>query len=146
VGAKQITKITYLPDLGATPARVNRRTGEMQISIKFWKQLPPEHRFFIMLHEMGHVILQSRNEEEVDNWAFNQYAKAGYSLKESVFALTRVLNMDNPAHNWRAYLQLQRAREFDYFHYGNKNAFDNEVCRCNSPLCTKEHEKFTFKN
>ena len=119
--AKEITKITKVPDLGGTPARVNRRTGEMYISMKHMQALPKEHRLFIMLHEMGHVVLQSTDEARVDDWAFKQYADMGYSLKASVKALTRVLNDENPEHAWRMYLQLERAKEYDRENNGNTN-------------------------
>lgn len=140
--AKTITKITYFPTLGGTPARVNRVTGEMQISLEHWKQLPPEHRFFIMLHELAHLVLQTRDEKAVDEWAFAEYAKRGYSLKQSVFALTKVLSFTNQEHYWRAYLQLERAREYDYYVNGNKKAYDNALCECDSPLCKKKHRTF----
>src|SRR6266567_8628595 len=34
-----ITSITYHKDLGSTPARVNRKTGELQINMKVWPKL-----------------------------------------------------------------------------------------------------------
>ncbi|RFZ84770.1 hypothetical protein DYU05_03960 [Mucilaginibacter terrenus] len=119
--ATEITKVTWVPDLGATPARVNRRTGEMFLSYKHMKALPKEHRLFIMLHEMGHVVLQSTDEMQVDDWAFKKYADMGYSLNASVKALTTILNDQKPEHAWRMYLQLERAKEYDREHYGNTN-------------------------
>lgn len=109
-----ITKIVRVDDLGNTPARVNRKTGVMYISLKHMKAMPENHRLFVMLHEMGHVVCQTENEMEADAWAFKEYAKRGHSLTDSVHALTRVLDDRDPEHNWRMYLQLQRAKEYDY--------------------------------
>ncbi|ADY51448.1 hypothetical protein Pedsa_0876 [Pseudopedobacter saltans DSM 12145] len=118
--AKGITKIIRVPDLGATPARVNRRTGVMEISLKHMKAMPVAHRLFVMLHEQAHVELQTTDEVKADAYAFKKYADMGYSLKESVKALTKVLNENNPEHNWRMYLSLKRAEKYDLEYNGNK--------------------------
>jgi len=119
-----ITQIVWVPTLGATPAKVNRQTGVMYLSRAAMQNLPPEYRLFIMLHEMAHVVLQTTDEVAADNWAFNQYAAMGYSLKAGVKALTRVLNDKDPEHAWRMYSQLKRAEKFDYEVNNNKNAYD----------------------
>lgn len=116
---KGITSITYVRNIGSTPARVNRKTGELQINLDVWPKLKPEHKRFVLLHEEGHVVLDTSDELAVDEYAFKKYAAEGYSLTESVKAITRLLNNDNPQHNLRAQLQLQRAKEYD--HFVNKN-------------------------
>ena len=121
--AKGITKITYLPHLVGTPARVNRRTGEMQLSLKHMRAMPKEHRLFVMLHEKAHVELQTTDEVKADAQAFKEYADLGYSLNASVKALTKVLSDKNPEHFWRMYAQLQRAKAYDYSHYGNTKIY-----------------------
>lgn len=121
--AKGITKITYVPDLGGTPARVNRRTGEMQLSLKHMRAMPKEHRLFVMLHEKAHVELQTTDEVKADAQAFKEYADLGYSLNAGVKALTKVLNDKNPEHFWRMYAQLKRAKAYDYSHYGNTKIY-----------------------
>ena len=88
--AKGITKITIVDDLGDTPAKVNRRTGEMFGSKKHLSRLPKEQVLFIFLHEKAHVELQTTSEYEADAKAFKEYADLGYSLKASVKALTQV--------------------------------------------------------
>jgi len=121
--AKGITKIVKVPDLGITPARVNRRTGVMYLSVRHMKAMPKEHRLFIMLHEKAHVELQTVNEVAADEQAFKEYADLGYSLNAAVKALTRVLNDKNPEHAWRMYVQLQRAKDYDYNFYGNTKIY-----------------------
>lgn len=124
---REITQIIRVPDLGASPAMVNRETGVMYISMKHMAALPPEHRLFVMLHEMGHVVLQTTDEYEADAWAFKKYAEMGYSLTASVKALTRILNDSNPEHAWRMYLQLERAKEYDYRVNNNTKVYQDET-------------------
>lgn len=121
--AQGITKITTVPDLGNTPARVNRKTGEMILSRKHMRAMPKEHRLFVMLHEQAHVELQTTDELKADAHAFKKYAEMGYSLNASVKALTKVLNGENAEHHMRMYAQLQRAKAFDFSHYGNTKIY-----------------------
>jgi hypothetical protein len=107
--ARGITQVVKVPDLGNTPARVNRRTGVMYLSMKHVADMPKDLRLIVMLHEMGHVVLQTQVEADADAWAFKKYADMGHSLKASVRALTRILDENNPEHWQRMYLQLQRA-------------------------------------
>ncbi|MCB9033500.1 MAG: hypothetical protein H6553_06670 [Chitinophagales bacterium] len=90
-------------------ASVHRRTGDIYIDLPQWRKLKPEHRFFVLLHEYGHHVLNSKDELAVDQWAFNEYVKKGYSLKEAVFALSKVLTGNNPEHALRVKAQLERA-------------------------------------
>lgn len=138
MSATAITNITYQPNLGSTPARVNRLTGELQINLALWNQIKPEHRFFILLHELGHLALQTSDEKAVDNWAFHHYAENGYSLKEGVYALSKVLNGKSPEHYWRIYLQLERAKNYDFLHYGNVSAKFNN----NEEMMTTNQEDY----
>lgn len=119
--AKGITEIIKVPDLGTTPAVVNRKTGVMYISEKHMKAMPKEHILFVLLHEKAHVELQTTNEDLADAQAFKEYAALGYPLTEAIKALTRVLNDKNPAHFARMYNQLKRAKEYDYRVNGNLN-------------------------
>jgi hypothetical protein len=123
MNAKGITEITYWTDLGNTPARVNRVTGELQINMKVWETLSKEQRFFVLLHEWAHVYLQTTDEKAADKLAFEQYAKRGYSLNSSVLALSRLLNFNKDEDYERADLQLHRAKKYDFLYYGNKNIY-----------------------
>jgi len=68
---------------------------------------------FILLHEAGHVDLQTTDELKADNYAFCRYADMGYPLSESVKALTRILPFDKPGHFKRVEAQLARAIIYD---------------------------------
>jgi hypothetical protein len=101
-----------MPD-GHSPAAVNRRTGVMLINSSALNNMSRDQLFFIMLHEMGHLVLQTSDELAVDKWAHQQYLRTGKSLKQSVYAMTQQLNFSSPEHYERAQLQLQRALSFD---------------------------------
>jgi hypothetical protein len=105
------SKITYHSNLGATPARVNRKTGELQINIPVWNTLTPEAKRFVFLHEEGHLVLQTRNELAADKYAFEKYVGEGHSLKAGVKALTRVLG-NNPNHIIRSNTILNHAKQY----------------------------------
>lgn len=126
MAAQTISKITRRFDLGATPARVNRSTGEMYINAFMWPRLTPEQRIFIMLHELGHVKLQTSDEFAADAFAFKKYADMGYSLKASITALSRVLPFTNQEQRDRLVAQYDRAAMFDYVRNGNKKAITNK--------------------
>ena len=107
--------IIHVPDLDGnpTPARCNRRTGEIWINDSQWKNIKPEHRMFILLHEYGHIQLDSSDELAVDAYASDLYIKMGYSLTESVKALSQILTGTNSQHVQRVQNQLDRAKAID---------------------------------
>ena len=129
---QQFNSVETLPDIGSTPARVARKKRALQLNAAIFPPLPEAHKVFILLHELGHCELDTSNEFEVDKWASNQYIKLGYSLTESVRALTTLLNGAHPDHTGRAGAQLERAAEYDY-RQGNKNAYKAGFKHPNNP-------------
>ncbi|MEM7036282.1 MAG: hypothetical protein AAF570_04820 [Bacteroidota bacterium] len=121
---KGITAVHFLNDLGSTPAMVNMRTGALLLNKRMWDKMPPEQRFFVVLHELGHLRNQSRDEFDADAWAFNEYARRGYPLSASIYALSRNLSFNRPDHLKRVNAQWQRAALFDYQENGNAAALD----------------------
>jgi len=111
-----IKSITVVPDLGSTPARVNRYTGAAYVNGRTWPDIPKESKLFILLHEAGHATKNTRDEIEADSFAFDAYARLGYPLSKSIQALTRVLNFSNPEHFDRVAAQLRRACMYDKLH------------------------------
>lgn len=125
---KGIKTYEYLHNFGdsQSPARVNRATGHMQLNWSRLKNIKPEHRLFIYLHENAHVELNSSNEYAVDAKAFEDYIKLGYALTESVFALTRVLHSDSEQSRKRCYNQYLRALNVNKFNKKPSNYNDYE--------------------
>lgn len=64
-------------DLGTVPAQVNRLTGELFINPSIWRNLPKDHREFILLHESGHLELMTADEYRVNKYAIGKYLEAG---------------------------------------------------------------------
>lgn len=116
---------TFWPDLGNTPARVNRFTGEIQINNRYFRNMPDFRKQFIIEHEKGHFNLDTRSEFEADAYAFKKMAGTHpYSLKESVKSISQVLTFRNPEHLQRLTAIVQKALEFDYKHNANLRAKD----------------------
>lgn len=114
---------TYWPDLGDTPARVNRYTGEIQINQRYFDRMPELRRKFIIEHEKGHFNLDTRSEFEADKYAFRRIAgSAPRSLKESVKSISKVLTFRNPEHLDRMTEVIKMALDYDYKNNGNDKA------------------------
>jgi hypothetical protein len=95
-------------------AGVDHKTGVMFLNRPMIDmKLTKDQVFFIMLHEMGHLVLGTRDEEAVDEWAHREYLKRGYSLKQSVYALTRILRFNRDEDLRRANAQYRRALAYD---------------------------------
>jgi hypothetical protein len=77
---------------------------------------------YILLHEKGHIKLNTFNEIAADNYAFDELAgTAPYSLRNSVKALQNALPFTHPAHDERLRQQVIRALKWDAAH-GNTSA------------------------
>ncbi|MEA5404499.1 hypothetical protein VB776_16320 [Arcicella sp. DC2W] len=118
-GIKQIVVIDDIPD---TPACVYPATGIMEISAKHFENMPPEYRFFILLHEYFHVIADTKIEELADYYAFQEYAKRGYSLKALINCISDILNLSLfESHRERAVRLLILAQQYDKANTKNGN-------------------------
>ncbi|HNA38721.1 MAG TPA: hypothetical protein PLR84_04385 [Chitinophagales bacterium] len=129
------TSVKYVnefPNGNNSPAAVNRKTGELFINKKRWSNIKAEHRVFILLHELAHCILDTSDEMAVDALAHTWYLQLGYSLSESVFALTKVLHADSDMNKKRSWAQYTRAKEID-----NRNdvlnSYDGYAEICSNP-------------
>jgi hypothetical protein len=78
-------KITiYYADIaGSTPAKCNRRTGDIYLNNNVIHKYKPEYKVFIILHEMGHIYCNATSEYTADEWAHNQYLLAGYTAQQA---------------------------------------------------------------
>lgn len=117
-----MVKVVKVDTLGGSPAKINIRTGVMYQSRDVYDKLPKPIQRFIYLHEMGHYVLQSADELEVDRWALRQYIKEGNSPQSAIHALSRVVSFENPEHMVRLKAQLDNARHYDFHFNGNTNA------------------------
>lgn len=67
------SKVVYDPNQ-AEIAKVNRVDKTLYINSDIWKGLPAEEREFVLLHEAGHLVLQTADEFEANAYAVNQFA------------------------------------------------------------------------
>jgi len=116
--------IYRVKDLGSTPARVNRNTGDIYLNCKIWNKIDPKEQNFILQHEKGHFVLNTRDETKADNYAFDHYAGTEpFSLKGILHAIGDRLDIkNNPAHQKRYKNIVKKLLQFDAANYGNKYA------------------------
>jgi hypothetical protein len=95
----KISKVVFNPDIGRNIARVNRQTGVIELDPSIWETLPELERDFVLLHERGHMELQTASE-----FAANQYAIKNFipvrtltnkELGQRIEVVTRITNPDN---------------------------------------------------
>lgn len=117
------SQVTYQDSFNGnnSPAKVNRQTKHLYINRSRWREIKPEHRVFILLHEYAHCALNSSDELAVDALAHQWYVEMGYPLTESIKALTRILH-DSTYNNQRVWNQYQRAVKFDKVNEKTDNA------------------------
>lgn len=95
--------------------------GIIELSEKELKPLPIAWQYFIMAHEEGHCVEDTQDEWLADNYAFYKWVKYGFPLKESVLAISRILDIDNnPEHSARFDAHVLRVKMYDYYVGGNK--------------------------
>lgn len=122
--ADKVGKVVFVETLGETPAAVHRATGTILVNRHVWNSLDPDARFFLLLHEAGHIVLKSSDEKLVDAWAHREYLKRGKSITQSILALTRLLSYNNPEHLERTANQWNRAVHHDRHVKNNPKAFN----------------------
>lgn len=105
--------------LGGSPAKcridVPGHFATIRIAKDKFRDFDHETRMFVILHEVGHAVLNTGDEEKVDQWAFRQYAKTKLSLANAVFAISKVLDpVNNPEHSQRTIRQFYRAKHAQF--------------------------------
>ncbi len=133
---------TYWDDLGSTPARVNRFTGEIQINQRYFDNMPQFYQDFVIEHEKGHFLTNTRSEFEADRYAFKKLAGSQpRSLKNSIKSISEVLSFKNPEHMDRLTEMIKMALEYDYKHNNNIKA-QNALNQINAIIQTNKLNLF----
>ena len=118
-----IKKLTVINDPKEGIAKSKRSTGEVVINQYYWRRLKPEHKIFVLCHEEGHIVHNTRDELLADEYASKKYLDAGYSIYESEKALEESLDRTNPVHIGRIWAQYNRALKYDWLKNKNKKAY-----------------------
>lgn len=81
--------------LGRCPASVDMRTGVVTINKSVWNQYDNFEKAFVIMHEVGHFVLDTDSEYEADAYALKHvYRTAPRSLKRSLQTLCKIRVID----------------------------------------------------
>lgn len=58
-------------------AKVNMKTGTLYLSSVIWDRLPQPEKDYVLLHEEGHLKLQTTDEYKANAYAVGKFLKAG---------------------------------------------------------------------
>lgn len=83
--------LPIFPERPSNPARVNIRTGDIEINRARWNELSAKEREFVLLHERGHYKQQTLNEVVADRYALERLAlREPYSLINYLNAVDKI--------------------------------------------------------
>lgn len=111
------------PDLYDSPAGCDRDTKVIVVNPELFNRLTPFQKKFILLHEEGHLALNTSEETSADAYAFDRLAGTEFrSLKQAVGALQEILDGTSPEHKERYDALYDRALSWDakYMQITNK--------------------------
>jgi Zn-dependent protease with chaperone function len=118
----QITNIFFAKGMANNVAQCNRQTGELYLNVDMWDNLTEEQQAFIVYHEEGHIVLQTKNEFEADAYAVEKYFNSGLPLHKVIHAFTGVLSFSTPEHEARLHKAYSHFLYLDYTINKNKKA------------------------
>lgn len=84
--------------MGIMPASVNPITGIISINQRIWDKIPPATRLFVLLHEYSHIALQTDDEATADAHGMKLYEQLGYSEKQAIETLKKLLPFTSKEH------------------------------------------------
>lgn len=93
---QSIRFLPTFPERPTNPARVNVRTGDIEINSARWAELSGEEREFVLQHEIGHYKRKTFDEISADEYALSKLAlKKPYSLINYLNAVDKI-SYSNP--------------------------------------------------
>lgn len=126
-------------NLGRTPARVNRLTGEIFLNMDVWDKYPKAYQDFILAHEEGHYLGQETNELFADHYALMKIAGTfRNSLKSAVNTITDILPGTSAVQKIRTLNIYRLALLYDLSHHPQKQTSEQ--------LLKVEKELSAYKN
>ena len=100
-----------------TPAAIDRETATLFINPKLYFKLTRFQQRFVVLHEEGHLVLNTDIEEEADAYAFDRLVGTEYrSMKQMIETLETILDPNRLGHKLRIDALYKRAIEWDRKH------------------------------
>jgi ribosomal protein L16 Arg81 hydroxylase len=117
-------------EMADTPLAANRATATIYINPTLYRKLTAFQKKFWLAHEKGHIVLNTSNEIEADNYAFDSLAGSQFqSLKQMIEAAEGLLDSRNEYHQERIDNLYQRAVEWDKAHPELDKAISNKTQR-----------------
>lgn len=87
------TPVEYLRN--GSPAAADIKAKEIFISKRDFPKYSEKQQYFILLHELGHIILDTKDEALADKFAIREYLKEHDDLSEPIAALEKSLGVNN---------------------------------------------------
>lgn len=104
-------------EMVGTPCACDRQTATIYINPPLYSKLPPFERKFWILHEKGHIVLDTPDELKADKYAFDKLAGTEWrSLKQMIGALEHLLDSSNEFHQERIDHIYKLALQWDKTH------------------------------
>jgi len=95
-----------------TPARINRRTGVLEVSVEQMLHYTIPMRVVVLLHEYIHVRDQTDDEQACDEGALRLFTAAGFPLSEGLYAFSKVFDK-RPELMARVHRAAQQLLDYD---------------------------------
>lgn len=99
--------IEYFHDPREAAAMADLKTKVIFLNTAKFPKLDPIQREFVIFHEHGHLVLNTREEVEADLFAFQQLMAFGYAPKDIVQAFPGIVNMNSDLNQFR-HLKLKQ--------------------------------------
>lgn len=125
------TRYVDAATLGTCPASVDMQTGVISINRSVWDRYDNFEKAFVIMHELGHYVLDTDSEYEADAYALKHvYRTAPRSLKRSLQTLCKIrvidplrldnlykeaLKLDAADGNEIAEIELEQINQTNYF-------------------------------
>ena len=94
------SKVIYDPNQSEI-AKINRNDGTLYINSKIWKGLPANEREFVLLHEKGHLNLQTADEFQANEYAVSHFVPVrtltNQELGKRIVVMKTILNKGQEA-------------------------------------------------
>lgn len=101
-----------IPDSN-TPARYYFQLRKLVINIPVFKKLNEYQRAFVLLHELGHAELNTKNEFEADNYALKRYLQMKLPKSQVIETAGKTFSQHNPEQMSRMRNQFTQLALYD---------------------------------
>ena len=97
----------------SNPAAIDLDTGILYLNNKNWFKMDKQAKKQILLHELGHYKLQTKDEFKADDFSFKNYIKYGGSPIASIKGISEVLTDDTQEQIARLNHRIKQAKQID---------------------------------